>query len=119
MRRGSAALDAILCAPGGTALFSQSYVPSRFPSALVRPLDTAATPEKDSHDFNAEEDSAILSARFSATPLRHEDVSVALDSESGSSSGRRASLIPPQSLAMHLYSSGRVNQLIKFTDSLS
>jgi hypothetical protein len=108
MRRGSAALDAILCAPGGTALHPLSCVRSPLPSALVRPLDIAATPEKDVQDPNFDDNAIILATRFSATPLRHEDVSVALDNDSGSSSSRRASLITAQNLAMPLFSSSRV-----------
>jgi hypothetical protein len=107
MRRGSAALDAILCAPGGTALCPLSFVHSLSPSALLRPLDIAGTPEKDANHLHVDDNS---SNHFSATPLRHENVSVALENESGSLSARRASMIPAQSLAMPLFSSMRVTQ---------
>ena len=111
MRRGSAALDAILSAPGGKALSLLSYF-AHFPSALARTPDIAATSDFDAPDLNLEDNSSMFSSRFSATPLRHEDVSVALENESGSSSSRRASLIPTQSLVTPLFSSIRVTCLL-------
>ena len=81
---------------------------SHFPVAHARSPDIAATPDSDALLPVSEDLSTALSHRFATTPLRHEDVAVALEEESSASSGRRASINPTQSLAMPLFSSMKV-----------
>jgi hypothetical protein len=64
----------------------------------LRSPGTAANPDLDAAYSTLEDRSS--SVRFPTTPLRHEDVEVALEHELGYSSGRRASMNPTQILAM-------------------
>ncbi len=80
-------------------------------AARARSPDITATPDLDAPHQISEDISTALSHRFVTTPLRHEDVAVALEEESSASSGRRASLNPTQSLAMPLFSSMKVTIL--------
>lgn len=67
--------------------------------ALARSLDIAATQElAATPNSNVEFQAGAFSTYLSSTPLRHEEVAVALENESGATSGRRASsslAVPP------------------------
>ena len=66
--------------------------------ALARSLDIAATPELTTPNSNLEYQASAFSTHLSSTPLRHEEVAVALENESGATTGRRASsslAVPP------------------------
>ncbi len=108
MRRGSAALDAILTAPGGESLCISELPFSLFSAPFALSPDVNSTPGLHAPNPNSAIRSTASSDSFSTTPLRHEDVDVALENEP-SASGRRTSLNPTQGLAMPLFSSMKVH----------
>jgi hypothetical protein len=81
---------------------------SRHSSAIAWSPDITATPDMDAPPTIVEDRTSGSSARFSTASLRHEDLAFALETESGATPGRRASLIPSQSLAPPLFATNKV-----------
>ena len=83
---------------------------SLFSAPFALSPDDNCTPGLNAPNSNsAIRSTASSSDSFSTTPLRHEDVDVALENEPSASSGRRTSLIPTQGLAMPLFGSMKVH----------